>query len=196
MQPAYCFKPGLMKYSFILQDSTQKACRLFIGFLFFFHVVVAGVIGMNGTARQGKEELVVFLVLLSISGLLYHFFRKQKTWMDALGISMALLCFVFWERNVGIGAAIIIALIFVSVIIVRKKKTIVYISEEGIVLKRIFGKTKYAWHKIDNLVLKDGVFTADFLSNKMIQAELSEENEAVDEKQFNLFCRQYLPNKN
>ena len=116
--------------------------------------------------------------------------------MDALGISLALLCFVFWERNAGILAAIIIGLIFILVMAVRKKKTVVFISEEGIVVKRIFNKTTYAWQQLDNLLLKDGLLTIDLLSNKMIQAELSAENEPVDEKQFNLFCRQYLPNKN
>lgn len=185
-----------MQYSFILQDNTQKDYRLFNWFLFFFHFVVAGIIGVTDGGRQKKEELVVFLLLLSISGLLYYLFRKQKTWMDALGISMALICLVFWERNVGIGAAIIFALVFVSVIIVRKKKTIVYISEDGIVLKRVFGKTTYVWHKLDNLVLKDGLLTIDLLSNKIIQAELSKESEAVEEKQFNLFCRQHLTDKN
>lgn len=185
-----------MQYSFILQDNTQKAYRLFTWFLIFFHLLAAAVIIMNGTGKQSRAELFVFSILLCISGLLYHFFRKQKTWMDALGISLALLCFVFWERNAGILAAIIIGLVFILVMTVRKKKTAVLISEEGIVVKRIFNKTTYAWQQLDNLLLKDGLLTIDLLSNKMIQAELSAENEGVDEKQFNLFCRQYLPNKN
>ncbi len=184
-----------MQYHLTLQDNTQKAYRLFTWFLIFFHLVAAGIIEMNGTGRQTRAELFVFFILLCVLGLLYYFFRKQKTWMDALGISLALLCFVFWERSVGILAAIIIGLIFILVITVRKKKTIVFISEEGVVVKRIFNKTMYAWQKIDNLLLKDGLLTIDLLSNKMIQAELAKENEVVDEKQFNLFCRQYLPNK-
>ncbi|HMU11356.1 MAG TPA: hypothetical protein PKC54_15190 [Ferruginibacter sp.] len=185
-----------MQYSFILQDNTQKAYRLFTWFLIFFHLAAVGIIEMNGTATQTRAELFAFFILLSVSGLLYYFFRKQKTWMDALGISLALLCFVFWERNAGLPAAIIIGLLFILVMTVRKKKTIVFISEEGIVVKRIFNRTTYAWENLDNLVLKDGLLTIDLLSNKMIQAELSKENELVDEKQFNLFCRQYLPNKN
>lgn len=185
-----------MQYHFILQDNTQKAYRLFTWFLIFFHLVAAGVIEMNGTWKQTRAELFIFFILLCVSGLLYYFFRKQKTWTDALGISLALLCFVFWERNAGILAAILIGLIFILVMAVRKKKTVVFISEEGIVVKRIFGKTNYAWQQLDNLVLKDGLLTIDLLSNKMIQAELSKENGLVDEKQFNLFCRQYLPNKN
>lgn len=185
-----------MQYHFILQDNTQKAYRLFTWFLIFFHLVAAGVIGMNGTGGQTKAELIGFFVLLSLAGLLYYFLRKQKSWVDALGISLALLCFVFWERNAGMGAAIIIGLVFILVTAVRKTKTAVFISEDGIVVKRVFNKTKYTWQQLDNLLLKDGLLTIDLLSNKMIQAELANENGPVDERQFNLFCRQYLPNKN
>ncbi len=185
-----------MQYRFILQDTTQKAYRLFIWFLFFFHIVVAGVFGMNGGANQTKAELAAFFVLLSIFGILYYFFRKQKSWIDALGISMALLCFVFWERNGGMLAAIIIALLFILVTTVKNIKTMVFVSADGVVLKRVFNKIKYAWQKLDNVILKDGLLTIDLLSNKMIQAELAEENEAVNEEQFNLFCQQHLQNKN
>jgi hypothetical protein len=186
----------MMQYHFILQDNTQKAYRLFTWFLFFFHIVAAGVIGMNGTANQTRIELIIFFVMLSLLGILYYLFRKQKAWMDALGIAMALLCFVFWEKNVGMVAAIIIALIFLLIMAVKKRKAIVFISADGVVLKRVLSKTRYPWQELDNVVLKDGLLTIDLLSNKILQAELAKENEAVNEEQFNLFCRLHLQNKN
>ncbi len=45
---------------------------------------------------------------------------------------------------------------------------------------------------MDNVILKDNLLTADFKSNKVIQAEIIEMTESVDEKIFNLFCYKQL----
>ena len=43
-----------------------------------------------------------------------------------------------------------------------------------------------------NVVLKDGILTLDFKSNKIFQSELKENETPVDEQKFNQFCTEQL----
>lgn len=51
---------------------------------------------------------------------------------------------------------------------------------------------KLRWEQLNNVVLKDGMLTLDFMNNKIIQQILEETNQTVNEKEFNDFCRQQL----
>jgi hypothetical protein len=57
-------------------------------------------------------------------------------------------------------------------------------SDDHIVFNRLL-KKKFGWKDIDNVVLKDGLLTIDFVNNKLFQREIdSGENEAT-EQEFN-----------
>lgn len=55
-----------------------------------------------------------------------------------------------------------------------------------------FPKKKIAWSELNNIVLKDGLLTIDFRNNKFIQQPVDETKTAVNEQEFNDFCRQQL----
>jgi hypothetical protein len=48
------------------------------------------------------------------------------------------------------------------------------------------------WMELNNVVLKDGILTLDFKSNKILQAEIDDITNSVNEKDFNDFCSQQL----
>lgn len=183
-----------MRYRFILQDNTAKAYRLFTWFLFFFHIVAAGIVSMNAVDKQSRVWLTVLTVSLFVTALVYYLFRKQKKATDIFSAVLAVWGMVFWTIYTGWPAALLFGLVFLFVRIVQQKQTIVEASAESVVVKRAFGITRYGWNQLDNVILKDGLLTIDLASNKMIQAELTENNETVDEGTFNLFCREHLAN--
>jgi hypothetical protein len=54
-------------------------------------------------------------------------------------------------------------------------------------------KQQYAWSAFNNIVLKDGLLTLDFKSNKLIQKEvLDDDEEDADEDEFNEYCQSRL----
>lgn len=53
-------------------------------------------------------------------------------------------------------------------------------------------KKHYEWSEFKNLLIKDGLITLDFKSNKLIQKEIDGEVSADIEKEFNEFCREQL----
>lgn len=66
-------------------------------------------------------------------------------------------------------------------------------SETQIVFNTFFRK-KYNWGQLNNVVLKDGLLTMDFVSNRVLQREVEDDDEEDDtsEEEFNLFCREQL----
>ncbi len=69
-------------------------------------------------------------------------------------------------------------------------------SEKQVVFNTLF-KKKYDWSQLDNVVLKDGLLTIDFINNRLLQREVEDEDyeDEVSEEEFNAFCRQQLQKK-
>lgn len=55
-----------------------------------------------------------------------------------------------------------------------------------------FPKKIYLWEELNNVVIKDGLITVDFKSNKLIQKEIQSGSTLQDELDFNEFCRNKL----
>lgn len=64
-------------------------------------------------------------------------------------------------------------------------------SADHIVFNGLF-KKKYKWSEIDNVVLKDGLLTIDFMNNKLFQKEIDTGENEADETEFNEWVRKQL----
>ncbi|MFY8127311.1 MAG: hypothetical protein ACOVMM_02970 [Chitinophagaceae bacterium] len=52
-----------------------------------------------------------------------------------------------------------------------------------------FPEKKYSWSEVSNVVIKFNMLTIDFVNNKIIQAEISEDISLQLEKEFNDYCK-------
>jgi hypothetical protein len=84
---------------------------------------------------------------------------------------------------------------FVLMAILEKyafKKEEIGFNRDEIYFNRFFPKT-IKWESLNNVVLKDGILTLDFMSNKVLQFETDElddeDEEEVTEEEFNAFCQ-------
>jgi hypothetical protein len=66
---------------------------------------------------------------------------------------------------------------------------VITISEKEVMVKRNYVTNNYPWPDFNNVILKDGLLSLDFKSNKIKYFNITEE---VDEKEFNLFCESIL----
>ena len=65
---------------------------------------------------------------------------------------------------------------------------------EGVVVNTLF-KKKFAWGLLQSVILKDGLLTLDFKSNRLFQKEVLDDDEPdADEDEFNDYCRGKLVN--
>lgn len=67
-------------------------------------------------------------------------------------------------------------------------------NDDRIVINNIV-RQWYDWSAFNNVILKDGLLTLDFKSNRLLQKEVAddEEEDDADEEEFNGFCRSRLP---
>jgi len=184
-----------MQYSFILKDNNQNAYRGFTWFLFFLHLVAAGVLASNAVERNTKLILFLLAGVYMLAAFSYYFFRGKKKSLETFGLIMAVLYAGFWLKYAGVIALLAFAAVYFFVRVVQQKKTTAGFSSSGVHIKRVFKNITYPWPELDNVILKDNLLTIDLRSNKIIQAELREENGPVDEQAFNRFCDQQLKNK-
>ena len=64
-------------------------------------------------------------------------------------------------------------------------------SKENVV-HHIFPKKVYEWVEIDNVMIRDNLFTMDFMNNKIIQKELDTPVDKSLEEEFNAYCKEQL----
>ena len=55
-----------------------------------------------------------------------------------------------------------------------------------------FPKKVYLWGELNNAIIKDGIITVDFQSNKLIHKEIQSGSSLQDERDFNEFCQNRL----
>ena len=96
------------------------------------------------------------------------------TWLQMEYWWLAILCFL-------LGTLYLIA----------KRPLLVSILKERVSYPS-FPKKKIAWPELNNIMLKDGLLTIDFKNNKFIQQPVDETKTAVNEKEFNDFCKEQL----
>lgn len=177
-----------MNYSFTLKDNNEKSFNLFIWFMFFLHIVAAGVFAFNAAENKVKLSLYILLGFYLLLSGVYYLLRSHKKAFETFSLILALLYANFWFQHVGTIAAIIFAVIYLVVTVVQGKKTTVLFTEEGIHLTRVFKTIIFSWDAMANVILKDNILTIDFKSNKIIQVEVAENSKAIEEESFNSFC--------
>lgn len=74
------------------------------------------------------------------------------------------------------------------------KETKLEINTETITVQYALYSRIYKWADMDNVVLKDGILTLDFKSNKIFQSEVKENETPVNEQKFNKYCAEQIQN--
>ncbi|MEO6540000.1 MAG: hypothetical protein ABIN74_03370 [Ferruginibacter sp.] len=185
-----------MKFSFTLKDNNLKGYNQFTWFLFFLHIIVAAAFVLNTNDNNVRLSIYILLGFYALLGIVYFFYRTHRKALETFSLIMALLYANFWLKHVGAIALIIFTIVYLLVTVVKGKRTTVLFSEEDIQLTRVFKTVVFPWAEMDNVILKDNLLTIDFKTNKIIQVEIVESGRAVDEAEFNRFCREQLGSGN
>jgi len=170
----------------------------------------------NFVLKENKTdiEIVITRILLAIAGiatLLYggtYYLINISTAVILLAISYFVntisIRFKINRSIVLIISAIIIfigthSFIFTSILLCYafllrflQKKPEIIITNDNVVIKKMFGDEVFVWSQFNNIILKDGLLTFDFADNKLLQLIVDEDETEVEEKLFNSFCREQL----
>jgi hypothetical protein len=134
--------------------------------------------------------LTVFVV---VSAWAYAKFFRKKDEIALYGYSLFIVALGWWLLP---GGNIIIGCFFLIAALIEKQVKFpkeIGFNKDGVVFNN-FPKKHFAWNKISNVVLKDGMLTIDYKNNKLLQKEVEEDVLPKIEKDFNEFCRLHISN--
>lgn len=161
--------------------------RLGVLFLFanvFFFVYLA----FFAIEKRIQTGSIALLVLLSFIFLLQQYFKGTR-WRFGLRPYFLFIMLAWLNGEVYWMAAIVLILDLLHTAATMKKQ--VFVSKSCILYPSVPQK-KILWSALNNVILKDGLLTIDFSNNKIIQQMVDENTLAVNEPEFNDFCRQQL----
>ncbi|TAD81344.1 MAG: hypothetical protein EAY75_17915 [Bacteroidetes bacterium] len=131
---------------------------------------------------------------LVVGLLLYGFFnRKRADFLvhHRLELNIAAMGFVAMTSMPNNYLwAVLYALVGVAERLVKRPNEI-YFSKEEIVRNTLWRKT-YQWFEVENVVLRDNLFTLDLRNNRLIQGPLDQPTDVDTEVEFNAFCKAQL----
>ena len=136
--------------------------------------------------RQGAAWLFVLLAVVGITETASQKgFLKQR--MASIVIYGCLA--IAWAMINGWFTLLHLLLSFLDTI--STSALHVSINKEGIIYPS-FPEKKIAWEELQNVVLKDGILTIDFMNDTLLQAYVDTDNTTTDETVFNQYCREQL----
>ena len=117
-----------------------------------------------------------------------------KIILQRFGINRVVLItiasFIFFLASGSVSFGIVLLLIGLSIKLLFKEQ-VIEIGELGIKIPNLTSVKVHHWFEFNNVVLKDGLLTLDFKTNKLTQLTINEVD-MPPEKHFNEFCYKHI----
>ena len=133
-------------------------------FIIFTLCIIVWVLYCNNLSRRLIIPHFRFALLLAAWGWYFHY---KVLWATMLYLLAAIL-----EKP-------------------AKKNLEVAFDQEEIVINS-YPKRQYSWKDLNNVVLKEGMLTLDFKTNKLLQRFVNDEVDIKVEEEFNHFCHEQI----
>lgn len=157
-------------------------------------------------------EIIATRAMLALAGLSALVYRQQDGYViniavaAILFITAFLIKFLIEKYRINklillLGATLLVLVATHSIILAiilllygylvkyLKINPIVELTGDGVSIKKLFSEPVYEWNEFTNIILKDGLLSLDFKTNKLIQVDIDENKGTVDETAFNEFCK-------
>lgn len=178
------------KYRLVIPNERYSIAKIFR----LFFLLLNGFAMIYVCLVSNSEEYLFYAACPLISAAITWFATKNKKnelgYLE--GVSWFLLFVGWWQLEFYwfAGAVAIIAVIG----FILKPHFEIKITDNLISINS-FPKKEIKWFELNNVVLKDGILTIDFKNDKLIQAEiLQDESDIEDEIEFNDYCRSQVKN--
>ncbi len=183
---SYDYVISLKRPSYKAVNIVSQLLLLIFLIAFFYYILLSGFAGrqywlgiiplligglwLYGYIRKANPEFVIYYRLELMIAAMGWFFIPVFAWTFLLGFAYALMAVA--ERYIK----------FPDEIGFNKEK----------VVRNTFPSKTYEWYEIDNVLIRDNLFTLDLRNNKIIQKTLEEPITPELEYEFNQYCQNQL----
>lgn len=177
----------MQEFNIEIKNEKIKIYRV-ITFIIVILNVLFFIYSLLDVSQRKSSLLSLAFILIYI---LYRFYKARKN-KNAFYFDewIYFLLMLLWVNNYLL--AIICMILFLSYAISLQK--IIFTFNKSYIRQKNFPWKKHEWNKLSNVILKDNLLTLDYRNNKIVQAEIV--NEDIDEKEFNAFAKKHLSNLN
>ena len=141
---------------------------------------------------RGTIVLPYLIGIIFILGFfVYIFFQSRKENTELYYSKGLLLAGLVWTKMPYFQWMIFVFVLLALLEYQAKHPLEIGFSPGQVVFNTLF-KKKYSWDQLTNVLLKDGLLTVDFTSNKIFQREIDEGESEATEEEFNAWCSQQL----
>jgi hypothetical protein len=184
---------NMEKFEFELKNEKLLFYHRFIYFLIGLNLAVFAWFSLNANTEFVRMTSLFGAGVAFASYVFNFLFIKRGSsrllYFGGAGIIGAWLVLGYW------WIAALVLLLFIAYSFARRR-LIVHFFATGINYPSVPRRT-VNWDALNNVILKDGLLTIDFKSNKILQGEIVifGDQEQVEEQIFNNFCRDHLLRK-
>jgi hypothetical protein len=165
--------------------------------------------------NKAAIEITITRILLALAGIGSLFYASQVNYFIKITVAIILLAASYFVNTIserfkidrffllliaaiilliGTGSFIFSGIIVCYAVLLKflQRTAEVIIDNDTIILKKIFSDDVFVWADLNNIILKDGLLTLDFVDNKLLQLIIDEDKTPVNENIFNSFCKEHL----
>jgi hypothetical protein len=177
------------QYVVILKKNSERATDL-LSFLLCFLSTIIFLYIQFGQAHPNYFRIIAAAILI---GLALNAIGRRKS---RKRISYRYLLFVAALGWIGMPFLPWISIFFVLLAFLEyqtKRPLEIGFDQDRIVINTLI-RQRHDWTVFNNVILKDGLLTLDFKSNRLIQKEVADDDDEddADEEEFNAYCRERL----
>lgn len=181
----------MQKFELTLKNDRIKAYKTFILFFIALNIIFLIVLAITTPDSSARTKCLLAIGMTIFSLATDYYLRKKNKQYSGKGA--ALLYFVlvylllqYWWMALGV-------VVVASLYALSLRNLIVHVNPDQIIYPS-FPRKILKWSDLNNIILKDGLLTIDFKTNKLAQAEVNrnDNDSAMNEQEFNDFCRNHL----
>jgi hypothetical protein len=176
-----------------LPKEKEKLYRKIANFIFILNGTLLASTLVAVRLSKLQQAIALISLFLIITTLITTLVKSKKCTIESFFLLSHLTSIIYWAMLgiwwVSITMVVLIVLYYISI---RKLSVAINANQ---ILYPSWPIRKINWRDLNNIILKDGLLTIDFKDDKIIQHIIDEKETAVDEKEFNDFCREKLNKK-
>jgi hypothetical protein len=181
-----------MVYQYVVTLKNQNNRYIdILGLILSLFSVVSFTLELVGSRNVSVAYLIGAVVVLGI--VIYNLVqqaKKRKVYYSRALLIAALV----WMKMPYLQWLVFLFIILALLEYQAKYAVEIGFADNEIVINSLF-KKRYSWKQFSNIVLRDGLLTLDFTSNRILQREVEDdEDDDADEDEFNDYCRKQLAN--
>ncbi|HUR65384.1 MAG TPA: hypothetical protein VMZ03_03460 [Chitinophagaceae bacterium] len=183
----------MQQFQITLKNEKRKLYDRFATLLFLLNGVGISILIYYYGTNSINQYFLYFLSAVCFFSLVYNYYLitggKVGKYLKAF-LAASLLLSLYWVL-LGFWWLGVLSFLLILLYCVAQKDLMVIIEKRSISYPS-FPSKKIHWNRLNNLILKDGLLTIDFKNNRIIQQYTDPVMTAVNEQEFNEFCREQL----